>query len=61
MTTSRGRRSETVSDGESPPEAPGDATPTLNAYEVNAERTVVTESGNTDGWIATDLTVEPRL
>lgn len=33
-------------------------TPTVNCREVHGERRVFTESGNTDGWIATDHTVE---
>lgn len=32
--------------------------PTISACESCPERTVFLESGNTDGWIATDLTVE---
>lgn len=34
-----------------------DGTPELNLYEIHSERTVLTEPGNTDGWIATDTTV----
>lgn len=32
----------------------------LSAYATSEDRTVFTESGNVDGWIATDLTVEPE-
>jgi len=32
--------------------------PTVTAHESNPERTVFTEKGNKDGWIATDLTIE---
>ncbi|MFB6194792.1 MAG: hypothetical protein ABEI80_01360 [Haloplanus sp.] len=38
----------------SPPE-----TPTVSVCESCPGRTVFIESGNTDGWIASDLTVEP--
>ncbi|SFS06914.1 hypothetical protein SAMN05216559_3121 [Halomicrobium zhouii] len=31
---------------------------TVTAHCCNPERTVFTEEGNSDGWIATDLTVE---
>lgn len=30
----------------------------VTAHRTTPERTVFTESGNNDGWIATDLTVE---
>ena len=30
----------------------------VTAHRSSPERTVFTEHGNTDGWIATDLTVE---
>jgi len=33
--------------------------PSISAYATSKERTVFTESDNGDGWIATDLTVEP--
>lgn len=36
---------------------PTDA-PTLTACTAGPERTVLLESGNTDGWIASDLAVE---
>jgi hypothetical protein len=38
-------------------DGPADDTPELNVHEVTSERTVLTEPGNTDGWIATDTTV----
>lgn len=34
--------------------------PPVMAHESRPGRTVFTESGNADGWIATDLTVDPR-
>ncbi|MFB6152016.1 MAG: hypothetical protein ABEJ40_09450 [Haloarculaceae archaeon] len=33
--------------------------PVISAYATSEKRTVFTESGNDDGWIATDHTVEP--
>jgi len=33
--------------------------PLVRAHATSEERTVFTEPGNGDGWIATDLTVEP--
>jgi hypothetical protein len=41
-------------------EEPSDARPTVAASRCSPERTVFTEQGNTDAWIATDLTVELR-
>ncbi|MES3162038.1 MAG: hypothetical protein PPP55_10805 [Halorubrum sp.] len=38
------------------PEA--DRRPTVAASRTSPDRTVFTENGNTDAWIATDLTVE---
>ncbi|WP_435092818.1 hypothetical protein [Halorubrum sp. N11] len=35
-----------------------DARPTVEASRCSPDRTVFTEEGNTDAWIATDLTVE---
>jgi len=35
--------------------------PTLTAHESRPGRTVITEEGNPDAWIATDLTVEEWL
>lgn len=40
-----------------PPEQP--ERPRICAYGTSEDRTVFTESGNGDGWIATDLTIEP--
>jgi len=34
--------------------------PAVSAYATTETRVVFTESDNDDGWIATDLTVEPR-
>ena len=34
--------------------------PEISAYATSEKRTVFTESDNGDGWIATDLTIEPR-
>jgi hypothetical protein len=39
-------------------EEPADARPTVAASRCSPDRTVFTERGNTDAWIATDLTVE---
>ena len=41
--------------------APSDteSSPEVSAHRSDTERTVFTEAGNTDGWIATDITVEP--
>lgn len=33
-------------------------TPVINCHRATADRRVFTEEGNTDGWIATDLTVD---
>lgn len=43
-------------------EAGRDEGPTaaVTAHFASEERTVFTEAGNTDGWIATDYTVELR-
>ena len=50
-----GTQSGTNDDDEpSPPELP-----TVSVCETSPGRTVFLESGNTDGWIASDLTVEP--
>lgn len=59
MTTSRSRTSDTDATSESAGDIPVDETPRLNCYEIHSERTVFTESGNTDGWVATDMTVTP--
>ncbi|MFC5277617.1 hypothetical protein ACFPM1_02365 [Halorubrum rubrum] len=42
------------------PDAPGDAPPTVATNHTTPDRTVFIEEGNTDAWIATDLTVEPE-
>lgn len=34
--------------------------PVITAHETTPERLVFTESGNTDGWMATDITVAIR-
>lgn len=39
-------------------ESTADDETTVTAHCCNPERTVFTENGNSDGWIATDLTVE---
>ncbi len=36
-----------------------EAAPLVSALRTTPDRTVFTEDGNSDGWIATDLTVEP--
>lgn len=58
MTTSRSQPSEATGVDPSGDDPPRD-TPELNCYEIRSGRTVVTEPGNTDGWIATDMTVDP--
>lgn len=60
MTTSRSRPSETEAENNPVGDAPVDESPELNAYDINADRTVFTEPGNTDGWIASDSTMTPR-
>jgi hypothetical protein len=40
------------------PDATG--TTPVTAHRSNPETTVFTEKGNTDGWIASDTTVEPK-
>ncbi|GAB3420452.1 hypothetical protein GCM10027435_23100 [Haloparvum alkalitolerans] len=59
MTTSRSRPSDAGAGSEPVGGGPVDESPELNAYELNVGRTVLTEPGNTDGWIATDTTVSP--
>jgi hypothetical protein len=44
-------------DDEGKPSLP--ETPAVSVCESSPGRTVFMESGNTDGWIASDLTVEP--
>lgn len=38
-------------------EEPSEIQTPLAAHKASPDRTVFTEEGNTDGWIATDLTV----
>jgi len=58
MTTSRSQESDAV--GADPvDDEPAREPPALNCYETQPGRTVLTEPGNTDGWIATDTTVVP--
>lgn len=59
MTTSRSRPSDVDSEVEPVGDASVAETPELNLYELHSERTVLTEPGNTDAWIATDLTADP--
>lgn len=37
----------------------GDGERTVSAHQCTPERVVFTEEANPDGWIATDLTIEP--
>jgi hypothetical protein len=46
---------------ETEPEDERDERPTVTAHESRTDRTVFTESGNNEGWIATDLTIERWL
>ena len=41
-------------------EAPDTFESDLSAYESRPGRVVFVEQGNTDGWLATDVTVDPR-
>jgi hypothetical protein len=36
----------------------GETPPRVSALRTSPDRTVFTEDGNSDGWIATDLTVD---
>jgi hypothetical protein len=36
----------------------GDEPPSVSAHRTSPDRTVLTEEGNCDGWIASDLVVE---
>ncbi|MFC7138288.1 hypothetical protein ACFQMA_00375 [Halosimplex aquaticum] len=51
-------------DARRPSEAPDERTPAdcpeISAYSTTETKTVFTESGNDDGWIATDLTLDVR-
>lgn len=51
---SRSPESEPVQSETVPDERP------VSAHETRPGRIVFTEDGNSDGWIATDLTVEPE-
>jgi hypothetical protein len=33
--------------------------PSVSAHRTSPDRTVLTEEGNSDGWIASDIIVEP--
>jgi hypothetical protein len=59
MTASRSQLSDTDASVEPARDGPVDESPMLNRYEIHSERTVLTEPGNTDGWIAIDTTVRP--
>ncbi len=48
---------DTADEAESAAE-PEDDAPLIKSHRATDERTVFTEDGNTDGWIATNLTVE---
>ncbi|WP_229122856.1 hypothetical protein [Halapricum desulfuricans] len=41
------------------PDNADDERPSVSAHSPTEERTVFTEDGNADAWIATDTTVEP--
>ena len=41
-------------------EAPGAVESDVSTYESRPGRVVFVEDGNSDGWLATDVTVEPR-
>lgn len=59
MTKPRSRTEDGDTQSEPAERPPVNESPQLNLYEIHSERTVLTESGNTDGWIATDMTVTP--
>lgn len=60
MTTSQRSTQEGEMDGELPEVPRGDdGVPELTTHEVTETKIVFTEEENTDGWIATDLTVNP--
>lgn len=42
------------------PVGESDDVATVTAHESSPERTVFTERGNSDGWIATDLVIQPE-
>ena len=41
-------------------EDPNDSQREIKSLQSSPDRTVFTEAGNPDGWIATDLTVQPQ-
>ena len=43
------------------PDDSAEETPTVTAHKSHTERTVFTEHGNNEAWIATDLTIERWL
>jgi len=43
-----------------PMEADADPRPAVSAIRCSPDRTVFTEDGNDDGWLATDTTVDVR-
>jgi len=45
-------------DATTDPDGPDDSAPSLSAHRTSPDRTVLTEEGNCDGWIASDLVVE---
>jgi hypothetical protein len=48
-----------VTDAHADEDADG-TVPRVSALRTSPDRTVFTEDGNSDGWIATDLTVDPH-
>jgi len=58
MTTGRHRTTGGESESES---GTGARDTNVSVHSTSPERTVFTERDNTDGWIATDLTIELRL
>ncbi|WP_123538371.1 hypothetical protein [Halosimplex salinum] len=58
MTT--GTQSHTDADSDAGPEPTADDRPAISACESCPGRSVFIESGNTDGWIASDETLEVR-
>ncbi|PSQ14764.1 hypothetical protein BRC98_00115 [Halobacteriales archaeon QS_7_68_65] len=55
----RGTETDAASDGRVEPDS-SIPKATVSMHSTRPERTVFVEEGNTDGWIATDLTVESR-
>jgi hypothetical protein len=45
-------------DATTDPDGADDLAPSLSAHRTSPDRTVLTEEGNCDGWIASDLVVE---